>query len=240
MALNCLSFALALGSGLVLMGCGTTQSIRPIEHHPARFSPWNDEAPVYRLGVGDRIRIDYLLAPEFSQDTVVEPDGAVSLRLAGRLSAQNLTAGALEEAVRGASAQRLRQPMVSLSVTEARAARIVVGGAVQRPGVYPLSARASLIEAVMLAGGFSQEARMDQVVVLRQRPGEPAMLRTVDLRQFLETGAPDNAIALASEDIVFVPRSRIAELDLWIDQYVNRLLPFGRSVAFTNTYEGGR
>lgn len=230
----------AIALALTAAGCGTTQSISPREREPHRFAPWSDAAPAYRLGVGDRLKVDYLLTPELTQDAVVEPDGFVSLRVAGRLAAQNLTPSELEAAVREASARRLRQPIVSLSVTEARAARIVVGGAVQRPGVYPLSARASTLEAIMLAGGFSPESRMDQVVVIRQRPGQDAMLRTVDLRRFVASGEADNGIALASEDIVFVPRSRIAEVDLWIDQYVNRLLPFSRSVSLTNTYEGVR
>ena len=230
----------AIFLALLTASCGTTQSISPREREPHRFAPWSDAAPAYRLGVGDRLKVDYLLTPELTQDAVVEPDGFVSLRVAGRLAAQNLTPSELETAVREASARRLRQPIVSLSVTEARAARIIVGGAVQRPGVYPLSARASTLEAVMLAGGFSPESRMDQVVVIRQRPGQHAMLRTVDLRRFVATGEADSGIALASEDIVFVPRSRIAEVDLWIDQYVNRLLPFSRSVSLTNTYEGVR
>lgn len=225
-----------IGLALMATGCGTTQSLRPREREPRRFAPWSDAAPAYRLGVGDRLKVDYLLTPELTQDVIVEPDGFVSLRVAGRLPAQNLTPSELETAIQTASARRLRQPIVSLSVAEARAARIIVGGAVQRPGVYPLPARASTLEAVMLAGGFSPESRMDQVVVIRQRPGADAMLRTVDLRRFVERGEADDGIALASEDIVFVPRSRIAELDLWIDQYVNRLLPFSRSVSYANTF----
>ncbi len=230
----------ALCAAFALAACGTTQSIAPVEREPQGFAPWSDAAPVYRLGVGDRLRIDYLLTPEMSQDAVVEPDGFISLRAAGRVPAQTLTPSQLETTVSEASAARLRQPIVSLAITEARAARIIVGGAVQRPGVYPLSARASVLEAVMLAGGFSPESRMDQVVVLRQRPDQTAMLRTVDLRRFVETGDTRNAVALASEDMIFVPRSRIAEVNLWIDQYVNRLLPFSRSVSYTNTFEGVR
>ncbi|MGV3577930.1 polysaccharide biosynthesis/export family protein [Brevundimonas sp.] len=240
MALTLSRRLLLTGLALTATGCGTTQSIRPREREPHRFAPWSDAAPAYRLGVGDRLKVDYLLTPELTQEVSVEPDGFVSLRVAGRLAAQNLTPSELEAAVRDASARRLRQPIVSLSVTEAHSARIIVGGAVQRPGVYPLSARASTLEAVMLAGGFSPESRMDQVVVIRQRPGADAMLRTVDLRRFVERGEAETGIALASEDIVFVPRSRIAEVDLWIDQYVNRLLPFSRSVSYTNTYEGVR
>lgn len=235
-----LSRRAVVASALTLAGCGTTQSIRPVEREPQGFAAWSDAAPTYRLGVGDQLKIDYLLTPEMSQEAVVEPDGYVSLRAAGRVAGQGRTAAELEAAVTQASNARLRQPIVALSVTEARAARIVVGGAVGRPGVYPLSSRATVMEAVMLAGGFSPESRMDQVVVIRQRPDGPAMLRTVDLRRFAATGASGEAIALASEDLIFVPRSRIAEVNQWIDQYVNRLLPFSRSISYTNTFEGVR
>lgn len=91
----------------------------------------------------------------------------------------------------------------------------------------------------MLAGGFSPESRMDEVVIIRQRPDRAPMLRTVDLRRFVSNGAPGESILLASEDIVFVPRSRIAEVNLWVDQNINRLLPFSRSVSYTNA-EGVR
>ena len=225
---------------LALAACSTTQSIRPVEREAMAFSPWSDIAPAYRLGVGDRIRVDFLMTPEMAQDAVVEPDGFVTLRAAGRLPAQNLSAAELEAAVRTAASARLLNPVVTLSLTEARSARIIVGGAVQRPGVYPLSARPSTLEAVMLAGGFQAESRMDQVVVIRQRPGAPPMLRTVNLRRFVSDGAPGESLVLASEDIVFVPRSRIAEVNLWIDQNVTRLLPFSRSVSWTNTFEGTR
>ena len=85
-----------------------------------------------------------------------------------------------------------------------------------------------------MAGGLLSEARMDQVVLLRAPPGGgPAMLRTVDLRRFVSTGDAEDRVALAPEDVVFVPRSHIAEVDLWVDENINKLLPFNRDLAFT-------
>jgi protein involved in polysaccharide export with SLBB domain len=223
----------ALAALTLLTGCGTTQSITVHPREAAGFAPWSDQAPVYRLGAGDKVKIDYALTPELNQETVVEPDGAVALKALGRLPAQNLTMAEFQAMVEEAAARRLRHPLLTISLVEPHAARIVVGGQVGRPGVYPLPARATTLEAVMLAGGLLPESRMDEVVVLRQRPGQPPMLRTVDLRSFVSSGSPRESITLASEDIVFVPRSRVAEVDLWIDQYVNKLLPFSRSVSYT-------
>jgi protein involved in polysaccharide export with SLBB domain len=215
-------------------GCSTTQSIRVREHEPEGFAAWSDAPLPYRLGPGDRVRVDFLLTPELAQDAVVEPDGRIGLKVAGRVTVQNLTVDQAEAVIAQAAAAHLLHPIVTLAISDPRAARIIVGGAVQRPGVYPLPPRASPLEAVTLAGGLLPESRMDEVVILRQRPGAAAMLKTVDLRRFVSTGSSRQSLSLASEDIVYVPRSRIGEFDLWIEENINRTLPFSRSVDFTN------
>ncbi|MGC1303911.1 MAG: polysaccharide biosynthesis/export family protein [Caulobacteraceae bacterium] len=235
--------SLAVGAGLTGVGlgaCSTTQSIRPRENRAHAFSPWTDAPPPYRLGAGDRVKVDFLLTPELGEETVVGPDGYISLRVAGRVLAQNLSPAQLQAAIAQAASAYLRQPIVNVSVTDAKSARVMVGGSVQKPGVYPLPPRATPMEAVLLAGGFLPEARMDQVIILRPPPGGGgAMLRTVDLRRFVSEGDADDRVALAAEDIVFVPRSRIAELDLWIDENVNKLLPFNRDIGFSYSAGSG-
>lgn len=217
-----------------LAGCSTTQAIRAVENHRLAFSPWTDVPPLYRLGPGDRMRIDFLLTPELTEETTVGPDGYIALRAFGRLPAQNLSPEQLQGEIVQAASVYLRQPIVEVSLLDAKSARVMVGGQVQKPGVYALPPRATPLEAVLLAGGFLPEARMDQVVLLRASPtGGPAMLRTVDLRRYVSTGDPRDRVALASEDVVFVPRSHIAELDLWVDENINKLLPFNRDLAFT-------
>ena len=222
------------GTVMGLSACSTTQAIRPVQNRRHAFSPWVDAPPVFRLGAGDRVRVDFLLTPELTEEATVEPDGYITLRAAGRVAAQNLTPAELQLAVTAASGVYLRQPVGTLSVLDAKSARVMVGGQVQKPGVYPLPPRATPLEAVLLAGGFLPEARMDQVVLLRAAPGGgPAMLRTVDLRRFVSTGDAEGRVALAPEDVVFVPRARIAEIDLWVDENINKLLPFNRDLAFT-------
>ena len=222
--------------GLLLLAgaCSTTQTIRVREYNPQGFAPWSDAPIAYHLAPGDRVHVDFLLTPELTQDAIVEPDGHLGLKVAGRVLVQNLTLDQAQVAVERAAAAHLLHPLVTLALTDPRAARVIVGGAVQRPGAYPLPAHASPLEAVTLAGGLLPESRMDEVVILRQRPGARAMLRTVDLRRLISTGAAQDSVTLASEDLVYVPRSRIAEFDLWIDENINRALPFSRSVDFTN------
>jgi len=103
-----------------------------------------------------------------------------------------------------------------------------------------LPPRATPLEAILLAGGFLPEARMDQVVILRPPPGGgPVMLRTVNLQRFVSEGAAQDRVALAPEDVVFVPRSRIGELDLWVDENLNKLIPFNKGLDFSYSAGNG-
>jgi protein involved in polysaccharide export with SLBB domain len=86
---------------------------------------------------------------------------------------------------------------------------------------------------VELAGGFAPDARMDEVVLIRRNPANRPMLRTVNLRGFLEGGDNTGDVPLVPGDIVYEPRNKISEVDLWIDQFINRFVPFSKSFNYT-------
>jgi protein involved in polysaccharide export with SLBB domain len=223
---------------LALLGCSTTQSIHPRELRPQAFAPWSDAPVPYRLGAGDKVKVEFLLTPEMDEEVTVAPDGSVGLRAAGRLSVQNDTLDEFQQAVEAAARRNLQNPVVTVGIVAANSARIIVGGAVEKPGVYPLPPRGSPFEAVMLAGGLTPESRMDEVVVLRRRPDNVMMMRTVDLNRFIAKADARESLALAPEDIIFVPRSHVAEVNLWIDENINKTLPFSRSANYTFTNDG--
>ena len=121
---------------------------------------------------------------------------------------------------------------MTVGVEEAAASVVYVGGQVQRAGAYPLAGRRGIMEHVLLAGGLLEQARMDQVALIRRNPDGRPMLRQINLQSFAGTGQGDD-VALAPGDIIFVPRSRIAEINLWIEQFVNRTLQINRSFNYT-------
>jgi polysaccharide biosynthesis/export protein PslD len=105
---------------------------------------------------------------------------------------------------------------------------------VKQPGMIKLeSSGTSVLQAVVVAGGFTEEARTGQVALIRRGPDNMPMLRLIDVREMIETGFSDGDVPLVSGDIVFVPRSSIAEVNLWIDQFINRVVPFQRSFSYT-------
>jgi protein involved in polysaccharide export with SLBB domain len=231
---------LLLTTALLASACGTsalttTQSVSPTQRTPAGFTAWTDAIPAYVFSPGDKLRVQFQLTPELNEDVTVAPDGTVGLRAAGQVAAAGRTATQLQEDIAQAAGKILIKPIVTVSLTENLGSPVFIGGAVAKPGAYNILGRRGSLEAVQLAGGFSPDARMDEVVLIRRDPKDKPMLRTVDVRGFLEgsDSAATGDVPLAPGDIIFVPRNRISEVDLWIDQFINRLLPFSRSFNYT-------
>lgn len=223
-------------AALALAAC-TTQEINIVESDPQGFAAWDDDTSAHRLGTGDRVRFDFTFTPEMNEEALVAPDGYIGLKAAGRIKAQGLSVTELQEVVATEARKNLLNPRVVASLSDARSTRVVVGGAVKKPGVFLITARPTVYEAVTQAEGMLGEGRMTEVVLLRLRNDNTAMLRKVNLNRFLATGDPRENPKLLPEDMIFVPRSRIAEVNWWIEQYINRNLPFGRQITYTKNQE---
>ena len=135
-----------------------------------RSRPRDTDLP---LGPGDTIEISVLEVEELSKFRARIPlRGTITLPLIGPLLAANRTAIELEDDIR----QRLRQkymhePQVSVFIEEQKSQRISVVGAVNVGGVFTLSSRLRLADALALAGGLTNDA--DRVVyVIRHVPAE--------------------------------------------------------------------
>ncbi|MBB3900087.1 polysaccharide biosynthesis/export family protein [Roseococcus suduntuyensis] len=216
---------------LPLLAACTGQEIRVQQQRPEGFTAWTDAPPVYRFGPGDRLNVRFRLTPELNEVALVGPDGTIALRAAGRVRVGGLSPAEAEAAIAEASRRLLLNPEVSVAFDETAANQVFVGGMVERSGAFPLVGRRGVLEAIMLAGGFTPEARMNEVVLIRRDPENRPMLRTVNLQGFAARAEAD--VPLFPGDIVFVPRSRIAEVANFVDQAINRTLPFSRGFSYT-------
>ena len=199
---------------------------------PQTFQPWNASQPQYRLYPGDVVDITVHTAPELSRQATVGPDGRLNLEMAGSIQVAEQTAQAASAAIRSAYAQVLRDPLIEVHPVSFGSQRVLVGGEVRNPGIVEMpAARIGALEAVMLAGGFDTTADRSDVVILRRAPDGGVMMRVVNLRRVLN-GAAQDPIPLLRHDIVFVPRSGIAEVNLFVEQYVRNILPVDQAFAF--------
>ncbi|KAA0680656.1 polysaccharide biosynthesis/export family protein [Roseomonas genomospecies 6] len=226
-------------AAVLALGACTGQSVQPREAMPEGFARWEDAMPPYRLGPGDRFQVKFMLVPDMDEEVLIGPDGSAGLRMAGQVEAAGLTPAELAGVVETRARRWMRAPQVSIGLKETPSNRAYVGGAVARPGPYLLNGRIGVMEAIMLAGGFDREARYEEVVLIRRNPENKPMLRTIDTRRFLETGKAEGDVPLAAGDILFVPRSSIAETGLWVEQFINRVVPFERGFNYTISRQTG-
>lgn len=190
-------------------------------------------AEAYRIEPGDQIAISFPYNAELNVAGPVGPDGRFAMPVIGNLALAGRTvddsSALISAALRRAGVVENAYPTVAI---QQYSAVVYVGGEVRTPGAVRLPGRMDPLQAVISAGGLLDTARSKQVVVLHREPDGTILKTNVDLRGYAHRGAP-TGVVLRSQDIVFVPRSSIAEADLWVDQYINRLLPFSRSLNYS-------
>ncbi|CAA0093806.1 Uncharacterised protein [Starkeya nomas] len=217
----------------------TGQELRFTEVNPAGFRPWSSQMPAYRLGAGDKLKIKYFLTREMDEELVVAPDGTVAPRAVGQLKVEGLTLAGAQEVVRRASKVELADQKVVISLEDAVSAKVYIGGMVEKPGPYNLSEmRNGTLQSILAAGGFTEEARTGQVAIIRRGPDNMPMLRLINVKDIIQTGFTLDDVQLAAGDIIYVPRSSVSELNVWIDQFINKVVPFQRTFNYTLGTQG--
>lgn len=202
------------------------------------YAAWTEEEPPYRLYAGDEVEISVPSAPELSKTVTVQPDGRVSLPLIQPVMVADRTVTQVEAALSDAYSSQLLRPEVDVAVKTASPLKVFVGGEVDKSGVYDMPGAIDALQAVIMAGGFKTSAQRGRVVIIRRGPDGRAMMRTADLRKGIYDPARTDAVPLRRFDIVYVPRSGVAEAGLFVQQYLRDLNPFqiGFSYALNPAY----
>ena len=140
----------------------------------------------YTLGVGDTVRINVYGQEEMSQEYTVEPDGVISLPLAGTIGAAGYSAREVEQAiVTKLHPDYMVNPKVSVEVIGFRSMYVL--GEVQQPGKYEYVPNMTVMQAVAIAGGYTYRASENSAEVTRHVKGALNTF-TVDDKTMLKPG----------------------------------------------------
>ena len=103
--------------------------------------------------------------------------------------------------------------------------QVYVGGEVGRPGFVPYRRGMTALQAIMAAGSFLDTARLDSVIVIRDS-GDPSgsIARTINLQEVV-TGGQREPLQLAPHDVLFVPRTGVANANVWVRQHIKEMMP---------------
>ncbi|HEX4948225.1 MAG TPA: polysaccharide biosynthesis/export family protein [Blastocatellia bacterium] len=174
--------------------------------------PAEQNAPEYRIRKGDKLSIKFLYQPELSDaGIVVRPDGRISLAMVDEIQAEGLTAKELKKALEKAYREILLDPEITVSITEFVAPRVFVGGQVAKPASYDLRAGQTLMQAIILAGGFTPEAHRKYVLHARPVSDRELKVVAVDVTKLLKPGEKNADVLLQDGDYVFVPNSKLSK-----------------------------
>jgi len=144
-------------------------TVAPRDDSTALFSVTKpDLRKEYRLGPDDLVRVDVFQVEGLSRKVRVNSSGEIALPLVGNVPVAGLTAQEVEDLLKKKLGERyLQDPQVSVSVEEFISQRVVVDGAVVKPGVYPLTGRMTLLQLFALADGPADYADVHKVRVFR-------------------------------------------------------------------------
>ena len=177
----------------------------------------------YILGPGDIVTVRVIDVDEFAPQNLapvrIDDRGDIRLPIVGRIHAAGSTAQQMEDVICQSLLKVMNDPDVTVALMEAKSHPISVLGAVRNPGVYQITGRETIVEALSIAGGLSPDAgnsvRITRPVhsgVLKltnvsRDPSDEFYVGDLNLRALMDAKLPKENIELLAEDVITVPKA---------------------------------
>jgi protein involved in polysaccharide export with SLBB domain len=218
-------FTLA-AAAVVLTACASTSD-------QAAFS-----APVpppamteYRVQPGDTLTVKFYYHADHDTDVVVRPDGSVQLPLVGDVPAGGITPQKIAQDLERRYSKNLRDPKIAVTVKAMNQTRVYVGGEVNKPGFVTYREGLTAVQALLEAGGPKDTAKTEEVVFLQKVGDDKFRPAKLNLSKVLDEGDMSADQALSPSDVIFVPKTGIAKLNQFVEQYILKVIPIRPSAS---------
>jgi polysaccharide biosynthesis/export protein len=176
-------------------GCQTTRG--------RAIGPENMVPTVLSLAPGDVLDISFASATNMNAIRRVGPEGSITMPTIGQVQVAGKTVAQVEAELKERYAKELQDP--ELFVNLAQSGNVVyVSGSVARPGRIVLERPLTALEAILEAGGFTPDANLKKVTVIRYE-GQSNTTYDLDL-QPVYSGGPVSPFYLMPRDVVNVPK----------------------------------
>lgn len=164
-----------------------------------------DSLQGYRIGPEDLIEISVFNVPELNKTLRVGQDGFIRLALVGKIQVSGMTRFDLEEKLAQLLEKKyLKNPQVTVFIKEYKSQSISIIGAVSDPGIYKLFGAKTLLNALTMAGGLTQEEDGRAIVIRQYRDNRTGSLK-IDLDALMLGENPDLNIPLQAGDVINIP-----------------------------------
>jgi polysaccharide export outer membrane protein len=172
---------------------------------PKKKTVARSESGVYKIGAGDILRITTWKEEDFSLDAIlVRIDGQITFPLLDDLQAAGRTPLELKKDIEEKLTKYVAAPVVTVHVVQPASKKFYILGEVANTGEYPLLKNMTVLQAFALAGGFTEWAEKDEIIVLRNEGGKNKMIR-VDYKKIAKGKDLSQNIKIQADDTIIVP-----------------------------------
>lgn len=157
------------------------------------------------IGNDDVLAINVWKEPEVSKSIPVRSDGKISLPLAGEVQAAGRTPLKLEQEIAARLKNYIAEPEVTVIVQQINSQKFNILGMVNKPGSYPITNSATVLDAIALAGGFRDFAKQKAIYVLRQNADGAETRLPFNYKDVVKGKNTAQNIKLQPRDTIVVP-----------------------------------
>jgi polysaccharide export outer membrane protein len=159
----------------------------------------------YRIGSGDILEITTWKEPDFSRPQVlVRNDGKITFPLLGDIEAAGKTPLELKNNIEESLKDYVDNPIVTVTVVNPGSQKFYILGEVARTGEYNLTKKLTILQALALAGGFSEWAKKNEIILLRYENGKEKITR-VSYKKIIKGKDLTQNILIKANDTIIVP-----------------------------------
>lgn len=159
----------------------------------------------YVIGPSDVLAINVWEDSELTRNVPVRPDGKITLPLIGEMQVSGMTAIDVQHLVTQRLKEYIAKPEVTVTVEEMKSRTYIIVGKITKPGSYDLAKPTTVLEAIAIAGGFLDFAKVNKVYILRRRDDGTQIRLPFDYKKVINERAPDENVDLKSGDTIVVP-----------------------------------
>ena len=190
-------------SGTQASPAASTATSQPTQSVEAAATKAHDDSFV--IGNDDVLAINVWKEPDVSRSIPVRSDGKISLPLVGEVQATGRTPLKLEQEIAARLKNYIAEPEVTVIVQQINSQKFNILGMVNKPGSYPISNSATVLDAIALAGGFRDFAKQKAIYVLRQNPDGTQTRVPFNYKEVVKGKNPAQNIKLQPRDTIVVP-----------------------------------
>lgn len=215
-------------AALILAGCSSYHATRGVSGETGSIPSPKE----YRIQPGDLLDVKFFYNPELNEQLTVRSDGKITLQLVNDVTAAGLTPAELTAVLTKAFAPELTNPRVAVIVRTSVLDKVYVDGEVNKAGMVNLTGPTTALQAIAQAGGMRASAKPEEVIVLRRSEERKVAVIRINLQNVLSGTDSTQDIQLKPNDVVFVPRSVIANINAWVDTYIRKNIPLPIGIGY--------